>query len=81
MIGKLVCFLLLAAAMLVCDIPKFRGACPRDRLVYGAMLAPLLYLGFLFVTTKSWPNLDTIFNLLNGPAKQIVQWLDPAKSS
>lgn len=46
MIGKLVCFLLLAVAMLVSDIPKFRGACPRDRFVYGAMLAPLLYLGF-----------------------------------
>ncbi|WP_240420154.1 hypothetical protein [Paenibacillus periandrae] len=80
MIGKLVCFLLLAAAMLASDIPKFKEACPRDRFVYGAMLAPLLYLGLVFITAKPWPNLDTIFDLLHGPAKQIIHWLDPANS-
>jgi hypothetical protein len=66
--------------MLVCDIPKFRRASRRDRLAYGAMLASLLYLGFLFVTAKPWPNLDTIFNLFTGPAKQFVHWLNPTKS-
>ncbi|BBH20153.1 hypothetical protein Back11_14980 [Paenibacillus baekrokdamisoli] len=80
MYGKLVCVLVLAAAMLVYDIPKFRRACRRDQLVYGALLAALLYLGFIFVTAKPWPNLDTIFNILIKPAKQIVQWLNPKSS-
>ncbi|MBP1989854.1 hypothetical protein [Paenibacillus eucommiae] len=81
MYGQLVCILILAAVMLICDFPKFSSACSRDRLVYGAMMVVILYLGFIFVAAKPWPNLDTIFNLFTGPAKQIVQWLDPAKSS
>ncbi|MNI70207.1 hypothetical protein D3C73_1260070 [compost metagenome] len=81
MYGKLVCFLIIGAAMLITDIPKLKNASRRDRIVYGTMLVPLIYLGFLFVFSKSWPNLDTLFNLLTGPAKQIVHWLNPAKSS
>ncbi|MEK8127186.1 hypothetical protein WMW72_04590 [Paenibacillus filicis] len=80
MYGKLTCFLLLAAAMLIRDIPKLKEAAPRDRLAYIVMLAPLAYLGFVFITAKPWPNLDTLFNLLQGPAKLIVHWLDPASS-
>ncbi|SFM08559.1 hypothetical protein SAMN03159341_11617 [Paenibacillus sp. 1_12] len=81
MSAKLVCTLIIATAMLISDIPKFKSACPRDRIVYAAMLVCILYLGFLFVTAKHWPNLDTLFNLLTEPAKQIVHWLNPAKSS
>jgi hypothetical protein len=75
--GKIVCFLLVAAAMLIHDIPKVKNASKRDRIVYGAMLLPLLYLGFIFMANKSWPNLDTVFNLFTGPAKQFIQWLHP----
>ncbi|BBI34067.1 hypothetical protein [Cohnella abietis] len=80
MFGKVVCILMLISAMLIYDIPRFSKASRRDRFMYGAILVPLLYLGFLFVTAKPWPNLDTLFNLLISPAKQIVQWLDPTNS-
>lgn len=80
MSGKLVCFLLLAAVMLLHDIPKLKGARPRDRAVYFAALAPLAYLGILFIWDKHWPNLDTLFNLLLQPAKRLVHWIDPASS-
>ncbi|RXZ81712.1 hypothetical protein EBB07_13740 [Paenibacillaceae bacterium] len=80
MYGKLFCVLLLAAAMLIRDIPNFKQASHRDRVVYGVMMVPLLYLAFLFVASKPWPNLDTLFNLLTGPADRFVHWLNPAKS-
>ncbi|WP_135551327.1 hypothetical protein [Paenibacillus cymbidii] len=80
MYGKLVLFLLLAAAMLIHDIPKLKRIRSRERAIYWAMLAPLVYLGVLFVWSKSWPNLDTLFNLFLPPARLIVHWLDPASS-
>ncbi|WP_053376551.1 hypothetical protein [Paenibacillus sp. FJAT-27812] len=77
MIGKFICVLLLASAMLIHDIPKVMAASNRDRLVYIATLAPLLYLAVIFLTAKPWPNLDMIFNLFTGPAKLFIHWLDP----
>ncbi|WP_139999614.1 hypothetical protein [Paenibacillus paridis] len=81
MFGRLICVLVLAAAMLACDIPKFKIAAPRDRVVYGALFGILTYLSFLFVASIHGPNVDSVFNLLAAPAKQIIQWIDPAKSS
>ncbi|TBL71220.1 hypothetical protein [Paenibacillus thalictri] len=80
MYGKLACFLLLACAMLIHDIPKCKQATRHDRLAYILILAPLLYLGIVFIWGKSWPNLDTLFNLFAPPARQIVRWLDPAST-
>lgn len=80
MYGKLVLFLLLAAAMLIHDVPRIKGTRRRERAVYLVMLAPVFYLGILFVWSKSWPNLDKLFNLLLPPARQIVHWLDPTSS-
>ncbi|MFC3746132.1 hypothetical protein [Paenibacillus sp. GCM10012306] len=80
MAGKFITVLLLASAMFAHDLPKFRKARARDLLVYGAFLVPLLYLAFIFVTAKSWPNLDSIFNVLRGPARQFIHWLNPVNS-
>ncbi|GGG88533.1 hypothetical protein [Paenibacillus radicis (ex Gao et al. 2016)] len=77
MLGKTICVLLLASAMLIHDIPKVKAASNRDRLVYIAMLAPLLYLAVVFLTAQPWPNLDRIFNLFTGPAKLFIRWLNP----
>ncbi|OME77450.1 hypothetical protein BK120_26425 [Paenibacillus sp. FSL A5-0031] len=77
MLGKFICVLLLASAMLIHDIPKVKTASKRDRLVYIAMLAPLLYLAVIFLIAKPWPNLDMIFNLFTEPAKLFIRWLNP----
>jgi len=76
-LGKIICVLLLASAMLIHDLPKVKVASNRDRLVYIALLAPILYLAVIFLTAKPWPNLDMIFNLFTGPAKFIIRWLNP----
>ncbi|TVY01999.1 hypothetical protein [Cohnella terricola] len=81
MFAKLVCFAALAFAMLVCDVSAFGQARFKERAVYGGLLVCIFYLGFLFVTEKRWPNLDTLFNLFTGPAKRIVSWLNPTASS
>jgi hypothetical protein len=80
MLGKIICILLLSSAMLAHDIPKFKQASSRERVVYGVLLLPILYLGFIFIAAKHWPNLDTLFNLLSGPAEHIVKWINPAVS-
>ena len=80
MLGKLICILILAAAMLSYDIPRLKKSTKHDRMVYGILMLPMLYLSFLFITAKPWPNVDTIFNLFNKPAQQIVHWLNPAQS-
>lgn len=78
--GKLICVLLLATAMLVHDIPRLKRAHSRDRIVYGVMALPLLYLAYLFVAAKtSWPNIDTVFNWLHAPASAFIHWLNPAQ--
>lgn len=81
MYGKMVCLLVLGAAMLLADGQALREAGRRERIVYGALAAPLLYLGLLFVTQWPWPNLDALFDLLAAPAKRIVGGLNPAASS
>ncbi|GIO13745.1 hypothetical protein J19TS2_33000 [Cohnella xylanilytica] len=81
MYGKMVCLLVLGAAMLLADGQALREAGRRERIVYGALAAPLLYLGLLFVTQWPWPNLDSLFDLLAAPAKRIVGGLNPAASS
>jgi len=81
MYGKLVCLLVLGTSMLLADGRALRRAGRRERIVYGALAAPLLYLALLFVTQWPWLNLDTLFNLLAGPAKRIVGGLNPAASS
>ncbi|REK76427.1 hypothetical protein [Paenibacillus paeoniae] len=80
MLGKLICVLLLSAGMLIYDIPRLKKSSSHDRIVYGIMMLPLLYLAFVFIAAKSWPNLDSIFNLLSKPAEQIVHWLNPQQS-
>ncbi|MEK4461353.1 hypothetical protein [Paenibacillus sp. FSL E2-0190] len=80
MVGKIICVLLLASAMLAHDIPRFKQASIRDRVVYGVLLLPVLYLGFIFIAAKPWPNIDSIFNLFTAPAEHIVHWINPAIS-
>jgi len=80
MLGKLICVLLLAAAMLIYDLPRLKKSSRHDRMIYGIMIVPLLYLAFLFISAKPWPNIDSIFNLFTKPAQQIIHWLNPAQS-
>ncbi|MEK3983618.1 hypothetical protein MHB77_09515 [Paenibacillus sp. FSL K6-3166] len=80
MLVQIICVLILASAMLAHDIPKFSLASVRDRVVYGVLLLPVLYLGFIFIAAKPWPNLDSLFNQLTGPAEHIVHWINPAIS-
>ncbi|MCU6708761.1 hypothetical protein M6D81_08520 [Paenibacillus sp. J5C_2022] len=72
---KLICILLLIAAVLVSDIPAYREAYRKERIVYGVLWVPLLYLNFLFITDLPWPNLDMLIDLFAGPAAQFVHWL------
>jgi len=77
MYGKLTCVLILAIAMLIHDIPTYKTATKRERIIYAWMLVPIIYLTFLFVTSVPWPNLDTLMNLFQGPAGRFVHWLNP----
>ncbi|THF83230.1 hypothetical protein [Cohnella fermenti] len=76
MLTKTVCFALLAVAMLTADLARLRPAGFKEKLVYGTLLAAIMYLGVVFIARKlEWPNLDTLFDLFNGPAKKLVKSL------
>jgi len=75
--GKIACFAALLVLMLISDRAELAKAVKRDRRTYGALLAAIVYLGFLCVTELPWPNLDDAFDLLKKPATQLVQWMNP----
>lgn len=74
MITKIIFLLLIYIALLAYDGAGLKRAAFRDRLVYGALLIPALYLSLLYAADKQWPNLDDLIRLLFAePAKLIVE--------
>ncbi|AJY73539.1 hypothetical protein [Paenibacillus beijingensis] len=74
MSASIVYLLLLFTAMVAYDFSKWKQACLRDRLAYGALILPMLYLGILYVTEMPWPNLDELVHFFFAePAKRIVE--------
>jgi len=70
---KTVLLLVLAAAMLAYDVSKGNWAGRPDRIVYGVLLMPTVYLGFIYVSGQHWPNLDDLIKyVFIGTAKRIV---------
>ncbi|GAA3405953.1 hypothetical protein ACFFNY_26000 [Paenibacillus hodogayensis] len=73
---KVAFLLLLVAVMLIHDLPRWGRTGRRDRLAYAALMLPMLYLGFLYVTDVPWPNLDEAIDYIFGePARRLVESL------
>ncbi|EHS57492.1 hypothetical protein P4H71_18685 [Paenibacillus kribbensis] len=76
MFAKIVLLFLLFMAMLTNDIPKLKRTSRRDWLAYGALMMPMIYLSFIFVMEKPWPNFnDILVYFFSAPAKRIVEAL------
>lgn len=79
MVSKLVFLLAVSAFILVYEIPKWKQAQRRDKILYGAMFVSAAYLGIIFVTEASLPNLDDLFRIIfSAPAKRIVNLFEPS---
>ncbi|WP_308634396.1 hypothetical protein [Paenibacillus silvisoli] len=71
---RLVCFLAICSAILLANANEWKKSTARDRMVCALMLVPALYLGFLYVTQLSGPNLnDIVHAIFAEPAKRIVE--------
>ncbi|MCU6793318.1 hypothetical protein OB236_14475 [Paenibacillus sp. WQ 127069] len=78
MLVRSICFLLLFGSVLLVDFSLWQRAAKRERLVYGFLMLPILYLGVMFAAGKFWPNLDELMDwLLAEPAERIVRFLKP----
>ncbi|MFD2332935.1 hypothetical protein ACFSR7_27060 [Cohnella sp. GCM10020058] len=73
MLEKSAYFAVLAIAIVCADLAQLRRARRRELAAYGSLLAVAIYLGVIYVTQRlTWPNLDTLFDLLEGPAGKLV---------
>ncbi|MDI4645176.1 hypothetical protein [Cohnella hashimotonis] len=73
MLDKFAYFAVLAIAVVSADLAQLRRARRREIAAYGSLLAVAVYLGVVYVTQRlTWPNLDTLFDLLKGPAGKLV---------
>ncbi|MFC3768951.1 hypothetical protein [Paenibacillus sp. GCM10012303] len=78
LLARLVFVLLFVAAIVGSGMRQWSSAERRDRIVYGSLMLPVLYLGIIFVTEARWPNIDTLFHsIFAGPAKRIVDLFQP----
>lgn len=82
MLAKLAILALVCAAMLKFDSACWKRADRRARIVYGTLMAPVVYLGFLYVANLYSPNLDELIDLVFlEPAKRLVGLIQIPSSS
>jgi hypothetical protein len=56
------------------DIPKLKQTNHRERIVYGTLIFPIIYLSLIFVLDLAWPSLDELIHFFfSKPAQQIVE--------
>ncbi|MGM0874770.1 MAG: hypothetical protein ACQEWV_08215 [Bacillota bacterium] len=73
MIEKILFLLIVYVGFLGYDIPKLKQKKRRERIVYGILMIPIIYLSLVYVMELTWPTLDEFFNFFFlKPAQQIV---------
>ncbi|MDQ0194182.1 hypothetical protein [Paenibacillus wynnii] len=76
MAGKIVYMFLIYAAVLAYDLPAWRRASKKGRLVYSLLLAFSAYLCIIYAADLVWPNVDQLFHLLFAePSKLFIKSL------
>ncbi|MBT2738989.1 hypothetical protein [Bacillus sp. ISL-7] len=74
MFEKTVFLVIVCLGILFCDAPKLKQSNRRDRIVYGLLALPILYLSGVYVLDLAWPNLDELVHFLfSKPAHKIVE--------
>jgi hypothetical protein len=59
---------------LIYDVPKLKQTNRRERIVYGMLVIPTIYLSLIFVIDLAWPSLDELVHyFFLKPAQQIVE--------
>ncbi|MBD2847585.1 hypothetical protein IDH44_20540 [Paenibacillus sp. IB182496] len=73
---RLGCLLLIAVLIAWADASRFKKSDRRGRRLYLMLWGPAIYLGWLFVTELSGPNVDTVFGWFTPAAQRIVHWFE-----
>ena len=69
----------LYAIVLAANGTDLQSASGKEKAVYAVLLAMSVYLAFLFVLEKPWPNLDTVLHsIYAGPARAIAKMFKSA---
>ncbi|PEF61480.1 hypothetical protein CON35_25055 [Bacillus cereus] len=74
MFNKIFFLLILYLEMLLYDIPKLKQRNRRERISYGILIIPIIYLSLIYIMDLSWPTLDKLVHFFFfKPAQQIVK--------
>jgi hypothetical protein len=72
-IEKIIFLVIVYMGVFIYDIPKLIKKRRQERIVYGMLMVPIIYLSIVFVIDLPWPTLDELINFfLLKPAQQIV---------
>jgi hypothetical protein len=56
------------------DVPKLKRTNRQERIVYGILVIPIIYLSLIYVMDLTWPTLDELVHFFfSKPAQQIVE--------
>ncbi|MBT2725194.1 hypothetical protein [Bacillus sp. ISL-46] len=74
MFEKTVFLVIVYLGILFYDVPKLKQSNRRERIVYGLLTLPILYLSGVYVFDLSWPSLDELVHFFfSKPAHKIVE--------
>lgn len=66
--------MIIIVGMFFYDIPKFKQVNRRERIVYGLMMIPIIYLSLVYLMDSAWPTLDElVHSIFSKPAHQLVK--------
>ncbi len=71
---KILFLVIVYLGMLLHDIPKLKQKNRRERISYGMLMVPVMYLSLVYVMDLAWPTLDELVRFfVSKPAQQIVE--------
>ncbi|MBT2743484.1 hypothetical protein [Bacillus sp. ISL-77] len=74
MFEKTVFLVIVCLCILFYDVPKLKQSNRRERIVYGILTLPILYLSVVYVLDLAWPSLDELVHFFfSKPAHKIVE--------
>lgn|GEM_PF-1274340 len=79
MLEKCIVLIILYAALLAYDIPKWKQYTRKERRAYIGIMLVSVYLSIIYLTELPWPNLiDLIHALTQQPVEQIMNHIRSA---
>ncbi|MDQ1005279.1 hypothetical protein QFZ28_005857 [Neobacillus niacini] len=74
MVEKIIVLVIVSLGILIYDVPKLKRTNRRERIVYGMLMIPIIYLSLIYLMDLGWPSLDELFHFFFlKPAQQIVE--------